>query len=75
MLFLTKYESNLIVHGLCNQITFKLQRGGARGLLNMKIFVVTKFLLTFMAGQTSMGRVRNKWGSNNYYYNTTLSFL
>ena len=43
MLFLTKYESNLIVHGFCSPpITM--------GWLNLKIcqnFVVAKFFLTF----------------------------
>ena len=73
MLFLNKYESNLIVHGFCSPSHYNgVERGGKRSL-NMKIcqnFLVTKFLLTFM---TDMGGYKNKWGSNIYYYITTLS--
>ena len=36
-------------------------------------FVVTKYFLTFVAGKTSMGGVKDKWGSNIYYFITTLS--
>ena len=53
--------------------------GGGGEWLNTKICqncVVTEFFLTFVAGQTSMGGVKNKLGSNIYYYITTIiSFL
>ena len=41
------------------------------GWLNLKIcrnLLVTNFFLTFVAGETSMGGVKNIWGSNIYYY-------
>ena len=37
-----------------------------------KILWWQNFFLTFVAGQTSMGGVKSKWGSNTYYYITTL---
>ena len=38
-------------------------------------FVVTKFFLLFVAGLTSMAGVKNKSGSNIYYYITTFSLF
>ena len=60
MLFLTKYESNLIAHG--NLITMVWGQGAVTYLKTCQNFMVTKFLLTFTAGQTFMGGVKNKWG-------------
>ena len=63
------------VHGFC----YITMGGVGGGWLNMEIcqnFVVTNFFLTFVVGQTSMDGVKNKWGkwgSNIYYYITTLS--
>ena len=66
MLFLTKYESNLIVHGFCSPSHYN-------GVILFEH--LPKFFLTFMAGETSMGGVKNTWGSNIYYYITTLSLF
>ena len=71
MLFLTKYESNLIVHGFC----YPSHYNGVILFEHLPKFLMTKFFLTFMAGQTSMGGVKNIWGSNIYYYITTLSLF
>ena len=60
MLFLTKYESNLIAHG--NLITMVWGQGAVTYLKTCQNFMMTKFLLTFTAGQTFMGGVKNKWG-------------
>ena len=78
MLFLTKYESNLIVHSFCSPSHYNGERGQGERWLHMKIcqnFVVTKFFLTFVVRKTSMGGVKNKWGSNIYYHITTLSLF
>ena len=51
---------------------------GSGGHLIRKIcqnFLVTKFLLSFVAGLTSMTGVKKKWRSNIYYYITTLSLF
>ena len=48
---------------------------GGWGMKICQNFVVTKFFLTFVAGRTSMGRVKNKWRSNIYYYITTFSLF
>ena len=51
---------------------------GSGGHLIRKIcqnFLVTTFLLSFVAGLTSMTGVKKKWRSNIYYYITTLSLF
>ena len=48
------------------------------GWLNLKIcqnFAVANFFDTFVGGWTSVGGVKNIWGSNIYYYITILSLF
>ena len=71
MLFLTKYKNILIVYGFCSP-------SHCNGVTYLKIcqnFVVTKHFRTFVTGQTSVGEVKNIWGSNIYYHITTLSLF
>ena len=85
MLFLTKYERNLIVHGFCSPSHYNGRWGKGGGIaggkgrderLNMKIyqnFVLTKFSLHLWQDKPLW--VELKMGRNIYYYITTLSLF